>query len=69
LVALVLALISFGATFTYQNSQSAYYITKTGTKYHTKDCEYILGHKLTKIQKQDAERLGYEPCLGCIKNK
>lgn len=49
------------------NNEECYYITKTGTKYHTQSCGYIKSHNTTKISKKEAERLGYTPCDQCIK--
>jgi len=60
-------LLGLGITHAYRNAQSSYYITQSGTKYHTSDCKFISGHKYTKISKQEADRLGYEPCSNCIK--
>ena len=40
------------------------YITKTGTKYHTKDC-YMSKENSRAISLKNAEAKGYEPCKIC----
>ena len=51
-----------------ENITDIYYITKTGTKYHTSDCQYIKNKdNIKSIKLQDAIKHGYEPCSVCIK--
>jgi hypothetical protein len=40
------------------------YITKTGKKYHTSNCQYLSQSKI-EINLQDAIARGYEPCKVC----
>ncbi len=44
-----------------------YYVTSSGTKYHTKDCSFVSGkkniHRLTQAEYESGE---YEPCQVCI---
>jgi len=40
------------------------YITKTGTKYHRADCEWVARSKIP-ISLKDAKSKGYEPCGAC----
>lgn len=45
-----------------------YYVTPTGTKYHTADCRYVKNK--TNIQEiQNPESKGYQPCSICIKDE
>lgn len=41
------------------------YITKTGSKYHTKKC-YHLKKSCKEIYLDEAVEKGYEPCLNCV---
>lgn len=50
-----------------ENNASVYYITKTGNKYHTKDCRHITGRDVTAVSIDDLKNMGYEPCADCIK--
>ncbi len=65
-IVLILLLGTIFTTYSINNLNTSYFVTKSGSKYHTKNCEYIVGHKTTKITKDDAKKLGYEPCLKCI---
>ncbi|MGC9361509.1 MAG: hypothetical protein ACP5F3_01135 [Candidatus Syntrophosphaera sp.] len=40
------------------------YITKYGKKYHTEDCHYVLGKRIS-ISRLEAIDEGYEPCKRC----
>lgn len=42
---------------------NAVYITRTGEKYHTKDCSYLKSR--IQITLTDAKKNGYEPCKRC----
>ncbi len=53
------------AGFKYIGSFQAVYITDTGTKYHEKDCPYIVGKDITQITKGQAEKEGLDPCSQC----
>mgnify|MGYP001354399215 CR=1 FL=1 len=43
-----------------------FFITKTGEKYHLKDCYTIEGKEVLAVSKEDAERMGYDPCEVCL---
>jgi len=43
-----------------------YFITKSGDKYHLKDCFTIEGREVLQITKEEAERMGYTPCEVCL---
>lgn len=49
------------------DNNDVYYITKTGDKYHTKDCRHIAGREITAVSIDDLKAMGYEPCEDCIK--
>ncbi len=40
------------------------YVTKSGKKYHTSECRYVLGKQIP-ISRQEAVNEGYEPCRRC----
>ncbi len=40
------------------------YITKYGKKYHTEDCHYVIGKRIS-ISRLEAIDEGYEPCKRC----
>lgn len=45
------------------------YVTKSGKKYHAKNCVYIKNKSnVTEINVDDAEMLGYEKCDVCFEN-
>ena len=62
IIAAVAAAVLIGV-FVWENIDVGYYVTKTGTKYHRRNCEYVKG-------KWDVKRIfnvdGYEPCSVCI---
>ncbi len=44
-----------------------YYITPSGTKYHTKDCSFVSDKKnLRRLTKEEYESGKYEPCQKCV---
>lgn len=44
-----------------------YYVTASGTKYHTKDCSFVSGKKnIHRFTKEEYESGDYEPCQVCI---
>ena len=48
-------------------SDSTYYVTSSGKKYHRKNCIIIkYRYNLTKIKLSDTINKGYKPCLICI---
>ncbi len=52
---------------TYVNSDSTYYVTSAGKKYHRKHCIIIkYKNNLTEIKLNNAINEGYKPCLICI---
>jgi len=45
-----------------------YYVTETGTKYHTKDCTYLnRSSSVRRITEEEYQNKVYEPCKECIK--
>jgi hypothetical protein len=40
------------------------YVTKSGKKYHTENCRYVLGKKIS-LTRQEAIDEGYTPCKRC----
>lgn len=56
-----------GDASNYALSDSAYYVTSAGKKYHRKHCIIIkYKNNLTEIKLNDAINEGYKPCLICI---
>ena len=56
-----------GDVSTYANSDSTYYVTSAGKKYHLKHCIIIkYKNNLKEIKLNDAVNKGYKPCLICI---
>lgn len=54
----------------YVNSDSTYYVTSTGKKYHLKHCIIIkYKNNLTEIKITDAINEGYKPCMLCNPEK
>ncbi len=49
-----------------QTYYGEYYVTKTGTKYHTKECGLIEDSDIRRLTKEDMESGKYEPCSVCI---
>ena len=49
-----------------QKTSQTVYITNTGKKYHRDGCSYLKSSKIT-IDKDKAEKQGYEPCSKCCK--
>ena len=44
-----------------------YYVTPSGTKYHTKDCNFVSGKKnIHRLTKEEYESGEYKPCQICI---
>ena len=52
-----------------EEDDKLYYVAKTGTKYHTKDCYHINLDECITITKEEAEKMGYEPCKDCNPDK
>ncbi|HQF67490.1 MAG TPA: hypothetical protein PLC91_00970 [Candidatus Cloacimonadota bacterium] len=46
------------------NQNYTVYVTKSGKKYHTENCRYVLGKRIP-INRLDAIDSGYEPCKRC----
>lgn len=44
------------------------YVTYSGTKYHKRSCEFILGYSIKSYKKSQAEELGFEPCYKCMQD-
>lgn len=56
-----------GDVSTYVTSDSTYYVTSAGKKYHLKHCIIIkYKNNLTEIKLNDAVNAGYKPCLICV---
>lgn len=50
------------------NNNKIFYVTKTGSKYHIKDCRYIKDkNNLIELKYNDNTLKDYEPCSVCIK--
>ncbi len=48
--------------------ENVYYVTKSGNKYHTRDCSYIKDvSSCTEIDEAQIKSMEYEPCKRCIK--
>ena len=51
-------------------STEEYYITKTGTKYHVRDCMYIRNKTdVRRMTEEEYESGEYEPCKACLAGK
>lgn len=71
IVAGIAAAITVGAAVSRAGADDKYYgeyyITKTGTKYHKKDCKYLQGKtKIRRMTTEEYESGEYEPCSVCI---
>ena len=66
---LTFGLIALLLAATTQAMAEEVYVTTNGHKYHTEDCRLIKNKKSTKIDKDDAEKSGFEPCKVCHKSK
>lgn len=54
-------------TYESQSSDDLYYMTSSGTHYHTYDCQYIkYKTNIISISLSEAEKLNLEPCKECI---
>lgn len=52
----------------YENGvEEVYYVTKSGTKYHTADCYYVSNRATIALPLSELEELGYTPCSHCIR--
>lgn len=52
----------------YENGvEEVYYVTKSGTKYHTADCYYVSNRATIALPLSGLEELGYTPCSHCIR--
>lgn len=53
----------------YENivEEEMYYITRSGTKYHTEDCYYVSDRAKTAVPLSELKEMGYTPCSYCIK--
>lgn len=49
-----------------QSYYGDYYVTKTGTKYHRKDCGTIEGKEIRRLTIEDMDDGKYAPCSICI---
>lgn len=56
------------STETNVNNNKIFYVTKTGSKYHIKDCRYIKDkNNLIELKYNDNALKDYKPCSVCIK--
>lgn len=53
----------------HEETDKFYYVSKTGTKYHLEDCNYIDVDECIKFTLEEVEKLGYEPCKICKPDK
>ncbi len=52
-----------------EDSQTLYYVSKSGKKYHLGDCYNIDVDKCTTLTLEEIKKLGYEPCKICKPDK
>lgn len=58
---------SFFALHSSQRPYGDYYLTQTGSKYHTKDCIYVEGKdNVRKMTEEEFNSGRYEPCKQCL---
>lgn len=74
ITAIHLCLLTVGLVANYLYSKNTdtiqYYITETGTKYHTKDCMHIKNKKnVTVMTNEQLESNDYKPCGTCLPSK
>lgn len=50
-----------------QEPNSIVYITKSGKKYHCKNCRHITGRNVSALSLREAIRANYTPCADCMK--
>ncbi|MCJ7856866.1 ImmA/IrrE family metallo-endopeptidase [Lachnospiraceae bacterium NSJ-143] len=50
----------------YPETELKVYITPSGQKYHVSGCRHIDGKDIMELSIDEAEKLGYTPCLDCI---
>ena len=62
--ALCVALMFFTALMFSQSSEKVC-VTEKGKKYHTISCRTIKNSAVTMLAKDEAVKLGYEPCKVC----
>ena len=65
ILAAVLAAVLIGFLI-WENADIGYYVTKSGTKYHKRNCEYVRDRGNVK---RIFDISGYEPCSACIKGE
>lgn len=59
-----------GDVSTYVTSDSTYYVTSAGKKYHRKFCIIVKYRtNLTEVTRNEAINAGYKPCLVCISDE
>lgn len=67
-LAMVVLLTGGTLLYAYKRQQASYfgeyYVTRTGTKYHMRDCAAVQGRELRRLRVDEAER--YAPCSICI---
>lgn len=63
-VALCIALMFFTALL-FSQSSAKVCVTANGKKYHTVSCRTIKNSDITMLAKDEAVKLGYEPCKVC----
>lgn len=67
LVLIICAVCVGGAVHARNVYYGEYYVTSSGTKYHTKDCSFVSGKKnIHRLTKEEYESGEYEPCQICI---
>lgn len=57
------------ATEQNKNIETLYYVTPSGKKYHLAECPHINPNNCIAITKEQAEKMGYEPCKDCNPDK
>jgi len=48
-----------------ENQRELVYVTRTGTRYHREDCDYLFKSKIP-MKLEDAKNKGYIPCKVCV---
>ncbi len=48
------------------DTEMTVFVTKSGEKYHKKNCPHIKDRRTTEVTLEEAEQLGYESCKSCI---
>ncbi|MBQ8435306.1 MAG: hypothetical protein IJX24_04790 [Oscillospiraceae bacterium] len=61
--------IASEATASDENNTNVYYVSHSGSKYHTADCYHIDVAECAALTLEEIQKLGYEPCKTCRPDK